>query len=80
MTVRPAAAQAGCHRRGPVLLLTPSRQTIDKEALMRKLLGGILQNTVIHTFPYVSQFWTFKAEDFPKNSDYSHDYPPCAKC
>jgi hypothetical protein len=42
MTVRPAAGQADCQRPDPVLLLTPSRQKIDKEALMRKLLGVTL--------------------------------------
>jgi hypothetical protein len=34
----PGAGWMGCHRPGPVLLLTPSRQKIDKETLMRKLL------------------------------------------
>ena len=43
-------------------------------------VGGRLQNTVIHTFPNVSQFWTYKAEDFLKNPVYSRDYPPCTKC
>ncbi len=38
MTDTPGAGQAGCHRPDPVLLLTPSRQHIDKEALMRTLL------------------------------------------
>lgn len=43
-------------------------------------VNGRLQNTVIHTFPNVSQFWTYKAEDFLKNPVYSRDYPPCTKC
>ena len=43
-------------------------------------VGGRLQNTVIHTFSNVSQFWTYKAEDFLKNPVYSRDYPPCTKC
>jgi branched-chain amino acid transport system substrate-binding protein len=43
-------------------------------------VGGKLQNTVIHTFANVSQFWTFKPEDFLKNPVYSRDYPPCTKC
>jgi branched-chain amino acid transport system substrate-binding protein len=41
---------------------------------------GRLQNTVIHTFPNVSQFWTYKAEEFLKNPVYSRDYPPCRHC
>ena len=43
-------------------------------------VGGRLQNTVIHTFPGVSQFWTYKAEDYLKNPVYSRDYPPCKSC
>src|SRR5439155_1712471 len=36
--------------------------------------GGRLQNTVIHTFPSVSQFWTYKPEEYLKNPVYSRDY------
>jgi branched-chain amino acid transport system substrate-binding protein len=43
-------------------------------------VGGKLQNTVIHTFPAVSQFWTYKPEDYLKNPVYSRDYPPCTHC
>src|SRR3989441_1067386 len=42
--------------------------------------GGRLQNTVIHTFPSVSQFWTYKPEEYLKNPVYSRDYPPCRHC
>ena len=42
--------------------------------------GGELQNTVIHTFPAVSQFWTYKPEEFLKQPVYSRDYPPCRHC
>ena len=37
---------------------------------------GRLVNTVIHTYPNVSQFWTYKAKDFLSNPVYSRDYPP----
>jgi branched-chain amino acid transport system substrate-binding protein len=43
-------------------------------------VGGKLQNTVIFTFPSVSQFWTYKPDDFLKNPVYSRDFPPCTKC
>jgi len=43
-------------------------------------VGSKVQNTVIFIFPSVSQFWTYKPEDFPKNPVYSRDYPPCTKC
>jgi branched-chain amino acid transport system substrate-binding protein len=43
-------------------------------------VGGRLQNTVVHTFPSVSQFWTYKSEEFLKNPVYSRDNPPCRHC
>ena len=43
-------------------------------------VGGRLQNTVIHTFPSVSQFWIYKAEDYLKSPAYSRDSPPCTHC
>lgn len=39
-------------------------------------VGGELQNTVIHTYPQVSQFWKYKPEEFLKLPPYSRDYPP----
>jgi len=43
-------------------------------------VGGRLQNTVIHTFPNVSQFWTYKPDEYLKNPVYSRDFPPCKHC
>jgi branched-chain amino acid transport system substrate-binding protein len=37
---------------------------------------GRLVNRVIRTYPNVSQFWTYKPEEFRKNPVYSRDYPP----
>src|SRR3954465_15110363 len=37
---------------------------------------GRLVNRVIHTYPNVSQFWTYKPEAFLKNPVYSRDFPP----
>jgi branched-chain amino acid transport system substrate-binding protein len=39
-------------------------------------VGGELQNTVIYTYPNVSQFWNYKPEEFLKQPVYSRDYPP----
>jgi branched-chain amino acid transport system substrate-binding protein len=39
-------------------------------------VGGNLQNTVIYTYPNVSQFWKYKPEEFLKQPVYSRDYPP----
>ena len=38
--------------------------------------GGKLVNTVIKTYPNVSQFWTYGKDEFLKNPVYSRDYPP----
>jgi branched-chain amino acid transport system substrate-binding protein len=43
-------------------------------------VNGRLQNTVIHTFPSVSQFWTYDPEEFLKKPVYNRDYPPCRSC
>ena len=37
---------------------------------------GRLVNSVIHTYPNVSQFWHYKPEEFLKNPVYSRDWPP----
>ncbi len=43
-------------------------------------VNGKLQNTVIYTFPKVSQFWKWTPEEFLKNPVYSRDFPPCKFC
>ncbi|HSD53960.1 MAG TPA: ABC transporter substrate-binding protein [Burkholderiales bacterium] len=37
---------------------------------------GRLVNSVIYTYPNVSQFWTYKPEEYLKNPPYTRDYPP----
>ena len=37
-------------------------------------VGGNLQNTVIYTYPNVSQFWKYKPEEFLKQPVYSRDF------
>ncbi|HEX5864305.1 MAG TPA: ABC transporter substrate-binding protein, partial [Casimicrobiaceae bacterium] len=37
---------------------------------------GRLANTVIFTYPNVSQFWTYDPKEFLKNPVYSRDWPP----
>ena len=41
---------------------------------------GELQNTVVHTYPAVSQFWKWNPEEYLKQPAYSRDYPPCKHC
>jgi branched-chain amino acid transport system substrate-binding protein len=43
-------------------------------------VDGKLQNTVIHTYPEVSQFWTYNPEEFLKQPVYSRDFPSCRHC
>ena len=43
-------------------------------------VNGRLQNTVMETFPGVSQFWTYRPDEFLKNPVYGRDYPPCKNC
>ena len=38
--------------------------------------GGQLVNTVIKTYPNVSQFWTYNEKEFLANPVYTRDYPP----
>ncbi len=37
---------------------------------------GQLVNTVVKTYPNVSQFWTYEEKAFLANSVYTRDYPP----
>ncbi|RJQ48672.1 MAG: ABC transporter substrate-binding protein [Desulfobacteraceae bacterium] len=39
-------------------------------------VGGALQNSVIHTYSDVSQFWKAKPEEFLKQPVYSREFPP----
>ena len=39
-----------------------------------------LWNTVIKTYPNVSQFWTYGKEKFLAQPVYSRDFPPCKFC
>jgi branched-chain amino acid transport system substrate-binding protein len=33
-------------------------------------------NTVVHTYPNVSQFWKYPPQEFLKQPVYSRDFPP----
>ena len=43
-------------------------------------VGGKLQNSVIATFPAVSQFWKYDPDEYLKQSLYTRDHPPCPHC
>ena len=41
---------------------------------------GELWNTVVQTYPAVSQFWKYKPEEFLKQPVYDRNFPPCKYC
>jgi branched-chain amino acid transport system substrate-binding protein len=43
-------------------------------------VDGKLQNTVIHTYPEVGQFWKYDPQEFLRQPVYSRDFPPCKHC
>ena len=43
-------------------------------------VGGELQNTAIHSYPRVSQFWKYTKEEYLRQPVYSRDNPPCRFC
>ncbi len=66
--------------RGPIKLDAYGNpiQTIYVRKVEKK--DGELWNTVIQTFPAVSQFWKYKPEDFLKQPVYDRNYPACKYC
>ncbi|HEV2054069.1 MAG TPA: ABC transporter substrate-binding protein [Methylomirabilota bacterium] len=62
--------------RGPIKLDEYGNPTENVYIVRVDRAGGKLVNTVIHTYPLVSQFWTYKPEEFLKTPAYSRDYPP----
>ncbi len=66
--------------RGPVRL--DALGNVVQNVYLRRVdrTGTTLQNTVIHTFPTVSQFWTVDPEVFLRGPVYSRDNPRCRFC
>jgi len=40
------------------------------------MVNGQPQNTIIHTYPQVSQFWTVNPQEYLKKPVYTRDFPP----
>ncbi len=66
--------------RGPIRL--GDYQNVVQNIYIRKVevQDGHAQNSVIHTFHNVTQFWTFPPEEFLKQPVYDRNYPPCRYC
>jgi branched-chain amino acid transport system substrate-binding protein len=62
--------------RGPIKMDEYGNPTENVYIVKVEKVNGRLQNTVIHTYPMVSQFWTYKAEEFLKTPAYDRSYPP----
>jgi branched-chain amino acid transport system substrate-binding protein len=62
--------------RGPIKLDEYGNPTENVYIVKVEKVGGRLQNTVIHTYPMVSQFWTYKPDEFLKMPAYDRNFPP----
>jgi branched-chain amino acid transport system substrate-binding protein len=72
--------------RGPVSfddMRNPIQNIYVKKVERKKMFGydkAELWNTVIKTYPNVSQFWTYGKDTFLKQPVYSREFPPCKYC
>ena len=71
--------------RGPVSLddRNTAINNIYVKEVEKKMFGyekDELWNSVIKTYPNVSQFWTYNKDAFLKQPLYSRDFPPCKYC
>ena len=71
--------------RGPVSFedRNPVQNIYIKKVEKKKMFGydkAELWNTVIKTYPAVSQYWTYGKAKFLQQPVYSRDYPPCKNC
>ncbi len=71
--------------RGPVSFedRNPVQNIYIKKVEKKKMFGydkAELWNTVIKTYPNVSQYWTYGKAKFLAQPVYSRDYPPCKFC
>jgi branched-chain amino acid transport system substrate-binding protein len=66
--------------RGPLKL--DDYGQVDQNIYIRRVdkVGEWYQNTVIHTYPKVSQFYKYSPEEFMKEPPFTKDYPPCKYC
>ena len=62
--------------RGKISLDALGNPVLDIYVRKVERKDGKLSNTVIKTYPAVSQFWTYSKKDFLSSPVYSRDYPP----
>ena len=64
-------------------LRNPVQNIYIRKVEKKKMFGypnDELWNTVIKTYPAVSQFWTYDRAEYLKQPAYTRDYPPCKYC
>ena len=72
--------------RGPISFdefRNPVQNIYIKRIEKKKMFGydsAELWNTVIKTYPAVSQFWTYDKEAFLRQPVHGRDFPPCRFC
>ncbi|HEY9792876.1 MAG TPA: ABC transporter substrate-binding protein [Candidatus Obscuribacterales bacterium] len=66
--------------RGPVKLDNHANPIENVYVRRVERKNGKLQNTVVDTFPMVSQFYKWPEAEFLAQPVYSKDYPPCKYC
>ena len=71
--------------RGPVSFQdrNPIENIYIKKVERKKMFGypkAELWNTVVKTYPNVSQYWTYGKDKFLKQPVYSREFPPCKYC
>jgi branched-chain amino acid transport system substrate-binding protein len=66
--------------RGPIKLDAFGNPTQNIYIRKVERVGGTLQNTVIYTYPAVTQFWKYDPQEFLRQPVYSRDFPPCRYC
>ena len=66
--------------RGPIKMDPYGNPTQNIYIRKVEKVGGKLQNTVIQTYPSVSQFWKYAPDEFLKQPVYSREFPPCKHC
>jgi branched-chain amino acid transport system substrate-binding protein len=66
--------------RGPIKMDPYGNPTQNIYIRKVEKVGGKLQNTVIYTYPAVSQFWKYNPEEFLKQPVYDRNFPPCKYC
>ncbi len=62
--------------RGKITLDALGNPVMDIHIRKVERVNGKLTNTILKTYPGVTQFWKYKSSEFLANPVYSRDYPP----